>query len=147
MRWMLSVLLLMCCSFGNGLLAQTTVRQFIGSATRDEILQAYTEQVGYLDEKPYRLSPLQKLEFRTRSNQLDASRQDYAVRVNPANPWEMRSNTMYFRALRESLLLKRDEALRQALVIRYTHVIRLSYLNEMMALRAEDRKLVYFMLS
>lgn len=122
--------------------AQSTPGKFLLSAHHDTKVSAIDEQLRYLDDKPYRLSPLQKLELRTQSNQLDPNRQGYAVRINPANPWEMRSNNQYFQEYRSLLEVKKDLALEEALNYRYTLMIDWQYQQELRTLKEKGNGLI-----
>src|SRR5689334_15617377 len=110
---------------------QVTINEFLKSALDDSELQSYDAQLKYLESKPYRLSPLQKLEFRTKSNELDPGRQDYAIRINPANPWEMKSNANYFKGYQSVLAFEKDFAWKESLLTRYLLIIELLYDTEM----------------
>lgn len=122
--------------------AQLTIQEFIRSAGTDYDVSSYTAQIHYLDAKTYRLSPLQKLEFRTRNNQLDPERQDYGIRFTPANPWEIRSNNHYFQQYKSVLSFERDLAIKDALLQRYDLVIGLLYFKEIKNLKEEAQRLV-----
>jgi hypothetical protein len=122
--------------------AQITMQEFLRSAKSDHEVSSYEEQIHYLDEKTYRLSPLQKLEFRTRSNQLDPDRQDYGLRFTPANPWEIRSNNQYFQQYKSVLAYERDLALKEALIARYNLITGLLYFKEIKSLKEEAQRLV-----
>lgn len=105
--------------------AQSGFGTFIRAAKDDPAVSMFDLQVEYLNGKPYRLAPVQKLEFRTESNQLDPSRQEYALRVNPANPWELRQNNRYFKELKSSIELEKGIVLKEVLIVRYTLIIEL----------------------
>ena len=124
------------------LVAQSTIAKFLLSAHHDTKVNAINEQLLYLDDKPYRLSPLQRLEVRTQSNQLDPARQGYAVRINPANPWEIRNNNQYFQEYRSLLELKRDLALEEALLDRYALMIDWLYQQELKTIKEKGSNLV-----
>jgi hypothetical protein len=117
---------------------QSAINGFLLSAYEDTEVKSIREQLLYLDSKPYRLAPVEKLEFRTESNQLDPSRQDYALRMAPANPWQVRNNNRYFSNYRSMLELKRDIALEEALYDRYILAIDLLYHRELKELRKRD---------
>jgi hypothetical protein len=122
--------------------AQVTMTEFLRSVKTDYKVSSYETQITYLDAKTYRLSPLQKLEFRTRSNQLDPDRQDFGLRFTPANPWEIRSNNHYFQQYKSVLSYERDLALKEALVVRYSLIVDLLYFREIKALKEEAQRLV-----
>ena len=121
--------------------AQITIGQFFQSTERAAEIQTFTSQLEYLSTKPYRLAPIQKLEFRTKSNQLDPARQDYALRINPANPWEVRNSNNYFKEFQTALLFEKEMIFKEALIERYTMVGEILYLIALKKLRDEKRQL------
>jgi hypothetical protein len=120
--------------------AQVTMEDFLQAAWEEPSLKTFANQNQFLSSKPYRLSPVQRLEFRTESNQLDPARQDYALRINPANPWEMKRNNQYFRTFQETLQLDRDRLLKQSLQARYQVIINWLYYQELSELKANDKQ-------
>ena len=123
------------------LLAQVSMAEFLQSANTDHEMASFGEQIRYLDTKPYRLSPLQKVEFRTESNQLDPSRQDYGLRFNPANPWEIKKNNNYYEQYKSVLYLRKDLALKDALMVRYHYIIQWLYYDAMKSVKEENKQL------
>lgn len=105
--------------------AQSGFGTFIRAAKDDPAVSMFDLQVEYLNGRPYRLAPIQKLEFRTESNQLDLVRQEYALRVNPSNPWELSQNNRYFKELKSSIELEKGIVLKEVLVDRYVLIIEL----------------------
>ena len=101
----IGILSILLCEWNNSF-GQVTISDFLRSANDAAEVKVFEEQVNYLQGKPYRLSPLQKLEFRTKNNQLDPSLQDYAIRISPANPWEIRSTNNYFKEYQASLFFR-----------------------------------------
>ena len=116
-----SIFFLICLSTS----AQSGFGTFIRAAQDDPAVSMFDLQADYLNGKPYRLAPLQKLELRTESNQLDPTRQEYALRVNPSNPFEVRQNSLYFKELKSSIALEKGIVLKEALIDRYTLIIEL----------------------
>lgn len=127
--------------------SQVTISEFIGSAGDDPMVRSADAQINYLQSKPYRLSPLQKLEFRTRNRELMSTQQEYALRFNPANPWEMRNNNKYFQEFSSSLSFEKELALKSALVDRYNLVILYLYYYELKSLAVLNDNLVEKQLS
>lgn len=119
---------------------QVTMDDFLQAAFEEPVLKSFDSQNQFLSTRPYRLAPIQRLEFRTSNNQLDPARQDYAVRVNPANPWEMKRNNQYFQTYQEALLLDRDRLLKQSLQSRYQIIIGWLYYQLLNELKAEDKQ-------
>src|SRR5688572_23820750 len=122
--------------------AQVTMEEFIRSAFEDPEIKTFDEQINYLDGKPYRLSPLQRMEFRTQNQELQADQQEYALRFTPANPWEVRNNNRYFKAYQSSLQFERDMILKEALIERYYEIIYIAYYAGMRSQLEDIRQLV-----
>jgi hypothetical protein len=122
--------------------SQVTVAEFIGSAADAPEVKSAAAQISYLETKPYRLSPLQKMEFRTQNRELLYTQQEYALRFNPANPWEVQRNNKYFQEYQTSLSFEKEVALKTALVDRYNLVILYLYYYELKALAVESDQLV-----
>jgi hypothetical protein len=120
--------------------AQVTMEDFLQAAWAEPALKSFDHQNQFLSTKPYRLAPIQRLEFRTESNQLDPERQDYALRINPANPWEMKRNNQYFQTYQQALQLDRDRLLKESLMARYQVIIGWLHYQHVLALKAEDKQ-------
>src|SRR5687767_2778916 len=106
---------------------QVTVGTFLQSAVNDPKVKSIKEQIRYLNEKPYRLSPLQRLELRGQNRELDVNQFEYGVRLTPANPWEVRNNNQYFKSFTSTLAFEQELVLKEALLDRYYSVIEYSY--------------------
>ena len=122
--------------------SQFTMAEFIRSAAEAPEVKSADAQINYLQSNPYRLSPLQKLEFRTQNRELLYTQQQYALRFDPANPWEMRSNNKYFEEYKSSLSFEKEMALKTSLVDRYNLVILYFYYYELKSFAEESEKLV-----
>ena len=115
------------------------MEDFLYAALEEPALKSFTHQDDFLNTKPYRLAPIQKLEFRTRSNQLDPERQDFALRLNAANPWEVKRTNQYFKSYQEFVQLNRDRQVKESLLARYQVIIEWVYYHEIQALKEEDK--------
>jgi hypothetical protein len=120
--------------------AQVSMEDFLQAAWNEPALQTFANQEDYLNTNPYRLAPVRRLEFRTESNQLDRTRQDYALRLNPASPWEMKRTNQYFKTYQELLQLDRDRVLKESLQARYKVIIGWLYFEEIKQLKEVDTK-------
>ncbi len=118
---------------------QVGMDEFLEAALEAPAVKAFDNQNAFLQSNPYRLSLIRGLEFRTESNQLDPQRQDFALRLNPSNPWEVKRNNQYFQAYHEVLNLDRDRELKKVLKIHYDAVINWVYLEEQKKLKEEER--------
>ncbi len=122
--------------------AQITMVGFLQSAFEAPGVNAAQAQLSYLQTKPYKLSPLQKLEFRTRINEMSVDKQRYALRFAPANPWEMRSNNRYFKEYQTYLSIGSKLALKEALLERYQVICELVYYQRLKSLADENVQLI-----
>lgn len=137
-----TTLLLLILTLSRFASAQVSISQFILTANVDPELRMLEDQIRFLDKKEYRLSPLQRTEIRTQNNQLDISRQEYAIRLTPTNPWESRSNSRYFSQYRNVLSHERSLQLKDALLQRYNFVVTFLYLSELKQLGDEGKRLI-----
>ncbi|HYC86808.1 MAG TPA: hypothetical protein VEB86_16360 [Chryseosolibacter sp.] len=135
-------ILIFCCGVSVRLCAQVSIPDFLRSAERDPQVMTYREQSQFLGTKPYQLSPLQRLEFRTQNRELIGYQQEFGLRLSPANPWEVKHNKKYFQSYQSVVDLQGELALRDALVDRYHAVIYASYYAEVAGLARQRRKLV-----
>ncbi len=111
--------------------AQLTIGEFISSAMEDPEVLTFTNQISYLGDKPYRLSPLQSMQIRMQNRELIYDQQEVGLRINPSNPWEVRNNNRYFKNYQSYLSREREIILKEALVERYYNVIELVYYAEL----------------
>ncbi|UXP31597.1 hypothetical protein N6H18_14690 [Reichenbachiella agarivorans] len=114
---------------------------FLWSALETPAIQAFDHQNTFLDSNPYKLSFIRGMEFRTESNQLDPDRQDYALRLNPANPWEIKRNNQYFQTYQEVSQLDRQRELKKVLKAHYEAIIDWAYLKEQKNIKEEEQKI------
>lgn len=133
-RFFTKLLFSLCC-LSTSSSAQLSVGAFLLSSYQDSELKSARDQLQYLETRPYRLSPVRRLEFRTRSNQLDPDRQDYALRLNPASPWEMKRTSRYYEAFGSTLKSRESLALKEALLDRYELVIQWICYQDMLRLK------------
>lgn len=126
----------------TSLQAQVTIEEFIQATEQDPRVALFVEQIEYLKEKPYRLSPLQKTEIRTQNKELTVGQQEYALRFSPANPWELRNNNRYFKAYQSALGLEKSMILKEALLLRYEVVIDIYYYQQLRAMEVDLKQLV-----
>jgi hypothetical protein len=123
-------------------IAQVTISDFIRSGVDAPQVKSIEDQVSYLKTKPYQLSPLQKLEFRTQNRELLSYQQEYALRFNPANPWEVRNNNQYFQDFQTSLSLEQGLVLKEVLQERYRLLIDYLYFLELKTITEHSAKLI-----
>ncbi len=120
--------------------AQITLEDFLAGVWDEPAIKAFSNQNAYLNTNPYRLSMVRRMEFRTESNQLDPQRQDYALRMNPANPWELKRNNQYFKTYQEVLQLDQNRKVKESLLNRYQLIIQWAYWTELKKLKEDESR-------
>ncbi len=128
--------------FHNQLIGQVPISEFIRSSTWAPQVKTFADQLTFLQDKPYRLSPLQKLEFRTQNRELIPSQQEYGLRFIPANPWEVRNNNRYFQHYQSALSLEKNIVLKQVLRERYQLIISYVFYADLKSLAEATKKLM-----
>ncbi|MBK5277730.1 MAG: hypothetical protein JJE09_02590 [Bacteroidia bacterium] len=123
-------------------MGQVTLAEFIRSSADAPEMKTFSDQLSFLQEKPYRLSPLQKLEFRTQNRELQSNQQEYGIRFTPANPWEVRNNNRYFQQYQTSLSLEKNMILKEVLLQRYKLIISYLYYSDLRSLANLNKKLI-----
>jgi hypothetical protein len=122
--------------------SQATVSDFIRSSVLAPQVQVFDDQLSFLNEKSYRLSPLQKFEFRFRNREMKEGYNEFGLRFSPTNPWEMKYTNKYFLAMQGSISSEREVLLKEVLVERYYQVAYTLYYNELRTLYEDVRELV-----
>jgi hypothetical protein len=115
--------------------AQENFAAFLSSAGQDPQLELYNNQINYINKGQYQLSPVRGIELRTQNNRLGSGQQQYGLRVNPANPWEVKYTNRVFTTQREILSLQKELVFKEALEKRYQLVNDLLFLNEINTIR------------
>ena len=140
-------LLLFGFLFHDQLMGQVSVTEFIKSSMTAPEVKMFTSQLSFLQDKPYRLSPLQKLEFRTQNRELLSYQQEYGIRFTPANPWEVRNNNRYFQHYQTALSLEKNLVLKEVLLGRYALIISYLYTIDLNSLAEANKELIENQLS
>jgi hypothetical protein len=99
---------------------QSTLDAFLSAALRDPAYIAYDDQEAVFSKpSSYGLPWVPNLEFRTRINELLDSRQQYALRADVGNPWQIQSNHRYFKGIRTAKNLEQQLLLKKLMRERY----------------------------
>src|SRR5688572_11724233 len=127
--------------------AQVSMSRFISSASQEYEVNTFDAQSAYLEKKPYRLSPLKELEYRHTNYELLDVHNRMELRLTPANPWEMQANKQYFQNFRSTVMLERELAFKEAIMLRYLAVVDYLYYYELKNLHVAGAKLLQDQLS
>ena len=141
-RLLVIIFFLICLSALNSF-GQLTIKDFLQSAESDIALKATDEQSGYLQDKPYSLSFINRLQFRMQNNEgISRETQRYGLWLSPTNPLAISSTNKYFKSYAESLIFEKEMILKKALADRYFMIIEFLYFSELKALYEKDKNLV-----
>jgi hypothetical protein len=110
---------------------QVTINEFLNSANSDPEVLTFSDKITYLNNKPYRLSPIREVQLRTQNRELLPTQQEFGVRVSPANPFELRRHNEYFKEYNSALSFEKEFALKDALSVRYLTVIEFVYFADL----------------
>ncbi|HYG39758.1 MAG TPA: hypothetical protein VD908_14120 [Cytophagales bacterium] len=116
---------------------QDAISAFISSSTEDLSLKLYDNQIQFLNNKTYRMAPIQGLQLRAQNNEFGSDKNEVSLRVTPANPWEIRNTNRFFRSYKAALAFEKDLMLKEVLLIRYELILSMLYEQEMKELREE----------
>lgn len=103
--------------------AQISTDEYLLGAAEELGVLTYQEQLNYLNDKPYKLAPLRRVQFRTENDQLAQEQQEYALRIHPSNPWLVKRNNTLFESQKSILDLEATIAYKEELVKRYEDII------------------------
>ncbi|MCR9250103.1 MAG: TolC family protein [bacterium] len=103
--------------------AQISTDEYLLGAAEELGVLTYQEQLNYLNDKPYKLAPLRRVQFRTENDQLAEEQQEYALRIHPSNPWLVKRNNTLFESQKSILDLEANIAYKEELVKRYEDII------------------------
>lgn len=111
--------------------AQQSVSDFLLTAFESPNLSQYDRQIDFLNKRPYRIPPVNDLEFRFGNDELTHQDQQYAFRFRPANPWLIRRNNALFNATRDQISARRELEFKENMADRYDVVIQYFYNSEL----------------
>lgn len=120
---------------------QMGIGEFLRSARTDLAVTGFDRQLDWFEEKRYRLPWVNELELRTQNNVMLWGRQQYRMRLDFANPLEVRNNNRYFESQQELKSIRKTLVFRQALKDRYLMALRWIAINERLSLLRELEEL------
>lgn len=103
--------------------AEITIREFLTTAKNDFRLTAQDEKTDFLKQSSSNTPLFEKIEFRTESNNYDASRQQYRLRAYPNGWGKTRADRNEYDATLALSRLRRDVLFHEALKKRYMLVV------------------------
>ncbi len=123
----LILLILLGNSIAKG---QFSMNEFLSDARNDVRLYENKIKSEFLEEKRYRSPILHRVEFRARTNDFNITQDDFRLRFNPTNPWEISANKKYYSLEKNSLIIDYQYALNKAIYKRYRQLISFFQLSD-----------------
>lgn len=146
--FLVSVSVLYCASFsysGTETGKALTMTEFIKTAGNDRTVINQKEISDYLDTAPESTPYLNRVEFRTETDEFDLDRQKYGIRFSPKGWGETRYSRLVSEASKASCRTEYDAGYHAALkdrymlILEYLETVELASLKEKLAMVCEDR--------
>ncbi len=99
--------------------AQFNMEEFLATARNDLSLNPTQAKLDFLKENNFNGPWINRVEFRTRSNDTNLSQEDFRFRLTPGNPAELKANKRYYEKQVSLLNYEYREELNSALARRY----------------------------
>lgn len=122
--------------------AQKSVSDFLITAFEDRNLDQYDDKINFLKPKRYRLPIIDELELRMSNDELTYDDLQYAIRINPGNPWKIRRNNALFNATKKELSIRKQLEFKDNLIDRYELLLRFLYSQDLALLVERKLKIV-----
>jgi hypothetical protein len=102
---------------------QFSMEAFLATSRSDLALKPVEAKMSFLKANDFRGPWINRLEFRTGSDNLDFSLEDFRLRITPGNPAELRANNRYYDKQTALLNIEYLETLSDAIKNRYLLMI------------------------
>lgn len=114
------------------------VAEYLKTAGGDQGLERFQAEMNFLEIKGIKSSWIRDVELRFTSKGMNASLEDYKLRVSPSNPWEVKANRAYNQQQMENTQTRYRIAYSSALKSRYRLLIDHYFLNQMIGIAEEE---------
>ena len=114
--------LLILCLYVNGQ-DTITVADVLRTSRSDILYEIQEQQLTFLEQNPFQVPILDRVEFRTETRDFELEQQEYGIRISPNSIGERKYNKNYYKSSVKISELKKRSALNDALSQRYDHVI------------------------
>ncbi len=103
--------------------SQFSMESFLATSRNDLALKPVKAKMDFLQKNDFKGPWINRLEFRTGSDNLDWSLEDYRLRITPGNPAELKANNRYYAKQTALLDIEYQETLADAIKSRYILLI------------------------
>jgi hypothetical protein len=129
------ILVIVCINSSNG---QFSMNEYLSEARNDVRLYENKIKSEFLEKNPYRSPVIHRVEFRSRTNDYNISQDDFRLRLNPTNPFEIGANKKYYNLETNSLIVNYQFALNKAIYGRYNQVISFFQITEEISFKEKE---------
>ena len=138
--FLLSIALLL--SFSANSQEVLSVNEFLATAKNEATVLLKQNEVDFLNNTSHDLPWVEKVEFRTRTNEFEPSQQEYVFRLSPHSPRERKSQQKYHNTNTRLHETTQALSIERSLKERYELIIDLMYYEELLD-KKKALKLVY----
>ena len=133
--------MMLCLSMSIG---QTnfSMKTFLASASQEESVLFQDQKFNFLTTTSHRLPLIEKMEFRTNTNDFDIKLQEYSLRISPNSLRSIKKQRQYQKTVQYLTEMERNAAWGQALRERYDLLVNAIYFQEILAVR-NKQKILY----
>ncbi|HFA48182.1 MAG TPA: hypothetical protein ENJ95_04100 [Bacteroidetes bacterium] len=134
------ICLLLCSTYSSGQETFTT-NHFLAGAEQQESVVFQNQKLEFLTSISHELPMIEKLEFRTETNQLDFRKQEFLLRVSPNSFKNMETQRQYQTTVKNLTELELEETWGKALRERYDLLVDYIYFKKITAIKNKQEVL------
>ena len=142
MKHLLSIFILILSIVDTNGQKAITITEFLAKSNQQETVNLQLRKIEYLNTLSYGLPLVEKLEFRTETNDFDWKKQEYILRVSPNSFRNIKTNRQYQQTVQNMTKMELEEALGQALRDRYDLIVSYIYSKKILASRNKQKILL-----
>ena len=119
-----------------------TLFSFLSNADKEEFVSFQRQKLYYFNSLSYDLPFIEKLEFRTETNDFNLRNQEYLIRVTPNSFKNIKAQKQYQQSIQYMTEMELETALNTALKERYDLMVNFIYLKEILEVKNKQNKLL-----
>ena len=133
-----------CCLifYLNACIGQDHLSHFIKGFKQDESVLFQGQKVDYMNRVSYNLPFIEKLEFRTETNDFDLQKQEYLIRVSPNSLKSIKTQKQYQETVKYMTKMELEAVQSQALRRRYDLIVDYIFQKKILAIKQKQRLLL-----
>ncbi len=121
---------------------QLTIASFLSDAHQEEFVSFQRQKLYYFNSLSFDLPYLEKLEFRTETNEFDWRKQEYLLRVTPNSLRNIKAQKQYQQSVQYRTEMELQTAFGAALKERYDLMVDFVYLQQILLIKNKQKILL-----